>query len=378
MQKFILNIILFCLFSIPFLELSTRYFMNYNAPFKERSNLNLNWNNVNQDDTILDRDNKGTIQPNQIVYHANNEKIFKDSIKYKINQYGQRGDNYRLKKEPNKTRIIFLGNSNLFDEHFYYSNGGDFTKLLAENLDTNYQIINASIPGATTNTFKEFITNDLLRFNPDILLISSIWNDIKVITENKQSLINLEKDKNKLTHNNPLLYPINRIDKLLSISVMYRKIRDYYWTKKLNLNKHNQYIEDFIEKDNNIIRNFNKELTQYKQRWIAMIDFLNNNNIMPIIINEERLINKNNTIDEKRQIKYFMVNVKSHLELVELFNKCDSILYNISKLKNVNIIDINDQIPKKLNYFIDHVHTTEEGSRLRADKYLKYLKQFIK
>ena len=378
MQKFILNIILFCLFSIPFLELSTRYFMNYNAPFKERSNLNLNWENVNQDDIILDRDKKGTIQPNQIVYHANNEKIFKDSIKYKINQYGQRGDNYRLKKEPNKTRIIFLGNSNLFDEHFYYSNGGDFTKLLAKNLDTNYQIINASIPGATTNTFKEFITNDLLRFNPDILLISSIWNDIKVITENKEGLIKLEKDKNKLTHNNPLLYPINRIDKLLSISVMYRKIRDYYWTNKLNLNKHNQYIEDFIEKDNNIIRNFNKELIQYKQRWIAMIDFLNNNNIMPIIINEERLINKNNTIDEKRQIKYFMVNVKSHLELVELFNKCDSILYNISKFKNVNIIDINDQIPKKLNYFIDHVHTTEEGSRLRADKYLKYLKQFIK
>jgi len=371
MQKFILNIILFCLLLIPFFELSARFFMNYNAPFRERQNLNLNWENLDQDDN-------GTILPNQIIYHANNEKIFKDSIKYKINKYGHRGDNYALKKGPNKTRIIFLGNSNLFDEHFYYSNGGDFTKIISKNLDTNYQVINASIPGAQTNAFKKFITNDLLRFNPDILLISSIWNDIKVITENRQGLISLDKVENNNLPDNPLLYPINRIDKLLSISVMYRKIRDYYWTNKLKLNRHKQYIEDFIKKDNNIVRNFNKELIQYKQRWIEMIDFLKKNNIMPIIINEERLINKNNTIDEKRKIKYFMANVKSHLELVQLFNKCDSILYNISKIKNVRIIDLNDQIPKKLNYFVDHVHTTEKGSRFRADKYLKYLKQYIK
>ena len=73
-----------------------------------------------------------------------------------------------------------------------------------------------------------------------------------------------------------------------------------------------------------------------------------------------------------------MVNVKSHLELVELFNKCDSILYNISKIKDVHIIDINDQMPKNLNYFVDHVHTTEKGSRFRAEKYVKYLTKHIK
>jgi len=371
MKNFILKIILFCFLLIPFFELSANFFMNYNAPFEERKNINLEWENIDEDDN-------GRLLPNQIIYHANNGKIFKDSIKYKINNYGHRGDSYDLNKEPNETRIIFLGNSNLYDEHFYYSNGGDFTRVISKNLDKNFRVINASIPGATINKFKKIIPNDLVRFNPDIVLISSIWNDIKVITANKQGLIQLDKIENNKLDNNLLIYPINTIDKLLSISVIYRKIRDYYWTKKLKINRHNQYIDDFIKKDNNLVRNFDIELTHYKQQWIEIIDYLKNNNIIPIIITEERLISKNNTIDEKRKIKYFMVNVKSHLELVELFNKCDSILYNISKIKDVHIIDINDQMPKNLNYFVDHVHTTEKGSRFRAEKYVKYLTKHIK
>ena len=192
MKKFILKIILFCFLLIPFFELSAKFFMNYNAPFEERKNINLEWENIDEDDN-------GRLLPNQIIYHANNGKIFKDSIKYKINNYGHRGDSYDLNKEPNETRIIFLGNSNLYDEHFYYSNGGDFTRVISKNLDKNFRVINASIPGATINKLKKIIPNDLVRFNPDIVLISSIWNDIKVITANKQGLIQIDKvENNKL------------------------------------------------------------------------------------------------------------------------------------------------------------------------------------
>ena len=44
----------------------------------------------------------------------------------------------------------------------------------------------------------------------------------------------------------------------------------------------------------------------------------------------------------------------------------------------MQILDINDQIPKNLNYFVDHVHTTEIGSRFRAEEYLKFLTKHIK
>ena len=68
MKIFILKIILFCFLLIPFFELSAKYFMNYNAPFAERKNINLEWENIDEDDN-------GRLLPNQIIYHANNGKI---------------------------------------------------------------------------------------------------------------------------------------------------------------------------------------------------------------------------------------------------------------------------------------------------------------
>ena len=365
MKKFIYNIILFFFLLFPFAEFTARYFMDYNAPFSERIVYNLQYED-------------GKLKPNQILYHTKKGRILKDSIKYKINNHGHRGDNYKLDKDENETRILFLGSSSLYDEHFYYSNGGDFTRQISKGLDANIRIINASRPGFTIDNINYIIQNDIISYNPDIVLISSIWNDIKNITSDRDALIQFERTDNNKLPKNPLMYPTNRFDKLLSVSAIYRKLRDYYWTKILKIHRGNKYIENFIIKDKNIIRNFNAELKHYEEQWIEAIDYLKYNNIIPIIIIEERLINKNNSINEKRKIKYFLVKVQSHVELVDIFNKCDSILYNISELKDIQLIDINAQIPNNSTFFVDHIHTTEIGSRYRAEQYVKYISKYLK
>ena len=363
MKKFIYNIVLFLIFSAPFTELTSRLFMNYNAPFSERKKYSLQYEN-------------GNLLPNQILYHTKKGKLVRDSIKYKINKYGHRGENYKLIKNQGEIRIIFLGSSSLFDEHFYYSVGGDFTRQISAGLDTNIRVINTSIPGLTINNINDLIQNDLLKLNPDILVISSIWNDIKNLTSIKSTL-NQIKHTNNQTPNNPLIHPVNKLDSLFSFSSVYRKVRDHYWSRKLKVNRNKKKNRNIINSDNHIIRNFDEELKKYKNTWIEIIDYLKFHKIIPIIAIEERLINYNNTIEEKHKIKYYMVNVNSHNELVNIYNKCDSILYSISETKNIPLIDFNIQIPKNLDFFVDHVHTTESGSRFRAERYKFFFAKFL-
>ena len=74
------------------LEISARLFTNYNAPFYERWSMNLLY-----EDSPYGK----TFSPNQIIYKTLKGKIQTDSITYKINQYGQRGDRYNIEKSEN-------------------------------------------------------------------------------------------------------------------------------------------------------------------------------------------------------------------------------------------------------------------------------------
>jgi len=72
-----------------------------------------------------------------------------------------------------------------------------------------------------------------------------------------------------------------------------------------------------------------------------------------------------------------MVDAMNHDELVNLFDKFDSILYQISKKEEIKLFDINKEIPENLKYFRDHVHITEAGSRFMAEEYFQRLKPIV-
>ena len=93
------------------LELSSRYLMSYNAPFSERYKMHIEYINSSYGTALL---------PSQTVFHTNKGKIVKDSIKYYINSFGQRGENYSLEKSDDEIRVIFLGGSHIFDLNYCF------------------------------------------------------------------------------------------------------------------------------------------------------------------------------------------------------------------------------------------------------------------
>lgn len=357
-------------FSFIFLEIFTKLFLSYNVPISKRGSFELEHKKIN-DYSIL--------EPSQSIYKITRGEIIKDSLIYHINSHGQNGEDFTFKKNIDEIRIVFMGGSHIFDEDFHHFKGGPFTELVMTKFKKkNIRIINAGVPGH--NLFQIFyrLKYDILRFKPDIVILNSIWNDLKVINRynQKKKWIKAPSD---MPDKNPLIHSMNKYDDALGWSIVYRKVRDYYWMKKYKINFNKQLTEQIAsinEEDyqgdvklgleNHYIKYLNKS-----------IKFMKDNKILPIIAIEERLVNSDNSKSEKSKIQYQMVNVKNHDELVNLFEKCDSILYQISKKEEIILFDINKEIPKNLKYFRDHVHTTEVGSRFMAEEYFQRLKPIV-
>ena len=91
----------------------------------------------------------------------------------------------------------------------------------------------------------------------------------------------------------------------------------------------------------------------------------------------KRMLSRKKRLEEKRKIKYQMVSINTHDELVYLFEKCDSLLFEIAHTNNLNYIDVNKKMPHTLSYFSDHVHTTPKGSNYMANEYYHFLRPII-
>lgn len=111
-------------------------------------------------------------RPNQII----DSKAFSD-ITYHINSDGMRGDEINKTKEG--LRIIALGNSCTFGWGVRHEK--IWTTLvqyqLQSQLGTPVEVINCGVPGYSSFQGKLYFENELLKYNPDIVLVMFGWND---------------------------------------------------------------------------------------------------------------------------------------------------------------------------------------------------------
>lgn len=123
-----------------------------------------------------DRELFWRIRPNQTI----KGKFFVEGV-YKINSKGYRDYEFSESKDPNKKRIIVMGNSCTFgwmvDLEQTYSK--KLERLLNQNLpEPKFEVINAGMTGYSTYQGLRFLKREIMKFNPDILIISYGWNDM--------------------------------------------------------------------------------------------------------------------------------------------------------------------------------------------------------
>jgi len=108
------------------------------------------------------------LRPGQTV----TSKFF-EGKSYRINSMGLRGDEIdRLKTSK---RILVLGNSCTFG--WGVSEEQTYAKRLETLLQGEYEVINAGVPGYSSEQGKRFFRQELLELKPDVVTMMFAWND---------------------------------------------------------------------------------------------------------------------------------------------------------------------------------------------------------
>ena len=155
-----------------------------------------------------------------------------------INSRGYRGPEFAVPKPADVTRILMLGGSALFD--MYAKEGSDWPRLTERYLRQRgyprVEIINGGTPGNDTADVLGRFYAEIWAFQPDYVLVYESWNDIKYFSKvsAERTLLRLKRaqtagggDDGHLVQN-PFIYYSGPIDRFLSHSQLYARLRDRF------------------------------------------------------------------------------------------------------------------------------------------------------
>lgn len=138
--------------------------------------------------------------PTKVVYNEKGNPLFKaipdDYLGYKmnpessvpgileINSFGYRGGEVTIKKPANTYRIITLGGSSTAGYHVWpkFTYPAILEHLLKNNPpveNLNYEVINGGVGGYTSIQAYRSLVRDLIKFDPDLVIWMSGWNDLQ-------------------------------------------------------------------------------------------------------------------------------------------------------------------------------------------------------
>ncbi len=129
-----------------------------------------------------------------------------------INSFGYMGKEVTLNKPTNTYRIITLGGSSTAGYQVWpeFSYSSIFEHLLKNNPPSenlNYEVINGGVGGYTSIQAYRSLVRDLIKFDPDLVIWMSGWND-------------LQQSYNKKWHPSILLQKKSKLSKLATYKII--------------------------------------------------------------------------------------------------------------------------------------------------------------
>ena len=355
------------------LELGVRFFTAENTPFSKRGEQNLLYSPSGF--------TRKWMNESQVIYETKEGKLLKDKVKFRINAQGYRDDDALTPaKDSGEIRIAILGGSHVFDLNCFDHEGyKGFPAMLEDSLKARgikARVINAGEPGADCQDFPAKILYGLADYKFDYIILNSAWNDVKWISAYTDTTL-INKSAPLAVQKNPLIEPVNGYDRAFGWSVIYRKMRDYYWKKKLNVGDNKLVNEGVRTAKTNTNSDFSKAMQRYQLNIAAAAEMAEMAGAKPVLAIEERLIEPNNTDEEKKLINYSLTGLKTHEQLVTIFTAADSAMHALSIERNLPLLDANKTVGGSTQYFSDHVHTTPAGSQKIASEYCRFFVELL-
>lgn len=277
-------------------------------------------------------------------------------IVYRINAHGYRGADFAFEKPAGTLRIVFYGGSSVFDP--WCTEGEDWPHQVGDHLRAagfnNVETINAGIPGhATFDAVGRLLTEGHL-LDPDYVVLSDTWNDLKYFRQEEPILRSLKPIGNG---DDPRFRYNNWLDRLLgNYSQLYIRLRRQYYVWKFDLGPEGSMPE--IEP---VTALGTMGPAQYRLDVATFVDLARNAGIEPILMIEPRLAMPDNTDAEKARIYYHYVGL-THEGLVAAYERAEAILREVAAEKQVLLIEATAGLHGRDELFVDHVHLKKTGA----------------
>lgn len=281
----------------------------------------------------------------------------------RINAQGYRGADFELEKQPGMPRIMFLGGSMVFTINT--PDGEDWPALTGKALEElghpNVEAMNAAVTGSTTaDVFGRFY-GELWAYHPDYVVICLAWNDLKLLKYYRRGTSLLRASRPVEPNTDPRQNYRNAVDRVLSrSSQVYVRLRSRYYAWSIPSG-----TEGAIERSS-LIDEFDPAwLDQYRMNLKLLADAVKHAGGTPVFVTQPTLVMEDNTAADRERIGYHYIGF-THERLAEILAACRDAVLEVAREQGAPSIDAYAEMSGQSRYFMDHVHTSPEGSEAIA------------
>ena len=274
-----------------------------------------------------------------------------------INSHGFRGHDFSEKKDLDTYRIFIVGGSTIFGSG---STSDDTTvpsflqkKFKSTHSDQKIEILNAGLQSAYSYSEKYLIQNELIKFQPDLIIVYSGGNDANNRYGVEYTVPGLPTSQ---------LTPY--VEQTDFVNLVKKFIKETnYRTPFLLMKIVGQYETSFHINNNSKI--------QVQELWTTRMGEIckanNDVGIKTVILVQPVLGsgNKQLSIDEKILLEHLTI---YHVDTLDILNKISG---SLAELENIchgtyDLTMIFDDIKEPL--FYDHIHVTDLGNEIIAEE----------
>lgn len=279
--------------------------------------------------------------------------------------------------------VVFLGGSTTLS--LYVDQNLRWTRLVenrvSETLNEKIKILNSSNGGNHSMHSNLKLIAKVIEKKPQVVVLMNVINDMSLLSKTgsyfftppSRSLINNKfSENNEQSNYSSLSYNLRKIIFTLYPN-LYGLIRDRvlgYGSVNLRNDEYKDFRSTLIEEQ--------IALKEYKKSLELFISICRIYDIKPVLMtqfNSFSELNMDYVIDSylkdfnsKEDILYFL----------NLYSKANQLVRDIAKKNNVNLIDLDLEIPKNLDNFVDVIHLSNKGSIAVSEVVAEHISKLLK
>jgi lysophospholipase L1-like esterase len=294
-----------------------------------------------------------------------NHHISPNGDDFRINSRGFVGPEFQNPKPDHIYRAFALGDSCTFGSgHWKNTYPAMLQDLLnSADLGRRFEVINAGIEGYDSEQALSRLKNELLQYEPDMIIIYIGWNDLMKVNPKNISVTGKYTWLRRLMHRSYLLKAYNKL--------VFYYLRPLFMRPKLAGGEADIHaFDEFIP------------LT-FQQNLKAMIVKLQERGIMPVLITLPTVVERHmtyNDINRQRVFFPYYAGTYSVDRFLSLHKAYNDVVRRTAFTVDVPLVDLNEifNMYNKTSLFWDTMHPNKRGHRLVARSVFERVKDVFK